>query len=216
MKQIIVGCGRLGAELARELSRRGHDITMIDKDPYKLQDVGRYVRVNTVEGVGFDQDVLTSAGIAQADGLAAVTDSDEANVVIAQVARQKYLVPRVVARIFDPRQAAIYARLGLQIISPTSWGVNRIADLLVYSMLDPVYSIASGQVELLRIELPLMMAGHKVMELTVPGESTVVAITRRGKAFLPTLGTLFEEGDVVHLSVVNSFMGRLSSILMLE
>ena len=81
-------------------------------------------------GVGFDRDVLLEAGIQKADGLAAVTPSDEINVVAGRMAQQIFRVPRVVARVYDPRKAEIYRRLGLQTVSPVVWGVNRVAELL--------------------------------------------------------------------------------------
>ena len=167
----------------------------------------------TVVGIGFDREVLLQAGIDRADGLAAVTASDEANVVAARIARDIFHVPRVVARLYDVRQAEIYKRLGLQTIAPTAWGVNRIAELLLHSPLETVLSLGSGDVELIEAEVPQLLVGKMVRELTLPGELHVVSIMRLNKTFLPTLGTIFQAGDMVHLAVLTSSINRIKELL---
>jgi trk system potassium uptake protein len=213
MMILIVGCGRVGAGLAKALLERGHSVTVVDKDALAFEKLGEKFKGQTVPGVGFDRDVLLKAGIQQADGLAAVTASDEANVVVARIARDIFHVPKVVARLFDVRQAEIYRRLGLQTITPTSWGINRIADLLLYSPLETVSSIGSGEVEIMEAELPRLLVGKTVRELTVPSEIHVVSVTRENKTFLPTLGTIFREGDLLHLAVLATSTDRLKEFL---
>jgi trk system potassium uptake protein TrkA len=134
-------------------------------------------------------------------------------VVVARIARDIFHVPKVVARLFDVRQAEIYRRLGLQTITPTSWGINRIADLLLYSPLETVSSIGSGEVEIMEAELPRLLVGKTVRELTVPSEIHVVSVTRENKTFLPTLGTIFREGDLLHLAVLATSTDRLKEFL---
>jgi trk system potassium uptake protein TrkA len=213
MKIIIVGCGRVGTGLAHVMSLNGHNITVIDKDSAAFGALKKSFSGERIEGIGFDREVLIQAGVERADGLAAVTDSDEANIVTAQLARQMFQVPKVVARVYDPRQAEIYRRLGLQIIATTSWGVSRIAEILTYSQLDPVLNLGSGEVDIMHSDVPALLVGRTVNDLTIPGEVTVVAITRRDKAFIPTLGTVFEAGDQVHLAVVATAMTRLNAML---
>ena len=210
---LIVGCGRVGAGLAKALIERGHSVTVVDKDALAFEKLGEKFKGQAILGVGFDRDVLLKAGIQQADGLAAVTASDEANVVVARIARDIFHVPKVVARLFDVRQAEIYRRLGLQTITPTSWGINRIADLLLYSPLETVSSIGSGEVEIMEAELPRLLVGKTVRELTVPSEIHVVSVTRENKTFLPTLGTIFREGDLLHLAVLATSTDRLKEFL---
>ncbi len=212
MRVIIIGCGRMGSGLARTLTLRGHTVTVVDKEPTAFERLGPSFKGRMVAGVGFDREVLVQAGIERADGLAAVTASDEANVVAARMASQVFRVPRVVARLYDPRKAEIYDRLGLQTINTTSWGINRIADLLCYSQFEPVVSLG-GQVDLVEVQLPPLLAGRTANELTVPGELMVVAISRGGKTFLATLGTVFQEGDVVHLAVLSTAVDRLKALL---
>lgn len=213
MLNLIIGCGRVGAGLAKILIERGHSVTVVDMDAQAFERLGGKFKGQTVLGVGFDHDVLQKAGIQRADGLAAVTSSDEANVVIARIARDIFHVPKVVARLFDVRQAEIYRRLGLQTISPTSWGINRIADLLLYSQMETISSIGSGEVEIIEVELPPLLVGKMVRDLMVQGEIHVVAVTRKNNSFLPTLGTVFSEGDLLHLAVLTTSVDRLKGLL---
>jgi trk/ktr system potassium uptake protein len=213
VKIIIVGCGRVGTGLAEVMSQNGHDVTVIDKDRTAFDHLKQSFAGQRIEGIGFDRDVLMGGGIERADGLAAVTDSDEANIVTAQLARHMFHVPRVVARVYDSRQAEIYRRLGLQIIATTTWGVNRIAEILSYSRLDPVLNLGSGEVNIVQSDVPALLVGRTVNDLTIPGEVTVVAITRRDRAFIPTLGTVFEACDQLHLAVTATEMIRLNAML---
>lgn len=213
MRIIIIGCGRVGSGLAGVLLQRGHAVTVVDIDPASFERLGPAFPGKTVAGVGFDRDVLLGAGIERADGLAAVTGSDEANVVVARLARQAFAVPRVVARIYDPRKATVYERLGLPTIAPVTWGIHRIAEVLCYSWLDAIHSLGSGEVDLVETEIPALLVGRTANELTVPGEIHVAAISRGGRTFLPTLGAVFQRGDLVHLLVLSASADRLKALL---
>jgi trk system potassium uptake protein TrkA len=213
MRLIIIGCGRMGAGLAQVLSQRRHAVTVVDRDVAAFELLGPAFTGKTEAGVGFDRETLLRAGIERADGLAAVTASDETNVVTARLARLMFRVPRVVARLYDPRKAEIYRRLGIQTISTTAWGIHRIAELLGYSELDSIASLGSGEVDLVEIAVPQLLVGRSINEVTVPGEVQVVAISRSGSTFLPTLGTRFQDGDLVHLSVVATSIERLRTLL---
>jgi len=213
MRILIIGCGRVGAGLAKSLVGRGHSVTVVDKDHLAFEKLGDKFNGQTILGIGFDRDVLLKAGIQHADGVAAVTSSDEANVVASRIARDIFHVPKVVARLFDVRQAEIYKRLGIQTIAPTGWGINRIADLLLYSSLETVFSIGSGEVELVETEVPQLLVGRTVRDLTVAGEIHIVSITRDNKTFLPTLGTIFREEDLLHLAVLATSTNRLKKLL---
>ena len=216
MKMIVIGCGRLGAGLARDLSRRAIAVTVVDRDGGAFEKLGPSFQGETVTGVGFDREVLIRAGIEKADALAAVTASDEVNVVTARLARILFRVPRVAARLFDPEKEEVYRRLGLPTISHVTWGVSRLTELLCYSTLQTVKSLGSGEVEMVEVELPQLLVGRTVHELTLLGEIHVVAITRRGKAMLPTVGTEFLQGDLVHLALLTSSSARLKLMLGLQ
>jgi trk system potassium uptake protein TrkA len=213
MKFIVIGCGRVGTGLALDLVRRGHQVTVVDKDPLAFESLGEKFKGEKIVGVGFDRDILIRAGIKKVDGLAAVTASDEANVVAARIARDIFSVPKVVARLYDVNQAEMFSRLGLQTIAPITWGINRIADLLLYSPVESVYSIGSGSVELMEVDVPPLMEGKVVRDLTVIGEIQIVAITRANKTFIPTLGTIFQAGDHIHLALLADSLDRLNQLL---
>jgi trk system potassium uptake protein TrkA len=213
MRIIIIGCGRLGGALCDTLSQQGHEVAVIDRDPQAFDRLEHFFQGETVVGAGIEREVLLKAGIEKADGLAAVTSSDEVNIVAARLARQVFRVPRVVARLYDPRKAEVYRRLGLATISHVTWGVSRIVELLCYSHLDTIKSLGSGEVDIVEVEVPHLLVGRKVNDLTVVGEIHVVAITRQGKTFLPTLGTEFQERDQVHLALLASSAQRLKVIL---
>lgn len=213
MKFVIIGCGRVGAGLAQSLAGHGHTVAVIDKDPAAFARLGERFHGQTIAGMGFDRDVLLQAGIQRADGVAALTSSDEANIVIARIARDVFHVPRVVARLSEISRADVYQRLGIQTIVPTTWGIQRIAELLLYSPLETVYSLGSGDVELIEIDVTPILAGKTVRDLTVSGEIHLVAITRNNKTFLPTQGTIFQPHDRLHLAVLTASANRLRTLL---
>ncbi len=213
MRFVIVGCGRVGAQLANSLSLQGHEVAIIDRDPAAFRRLNPNYRGKKIEGVGFDRDVLLAAGIERADGFASVTNGDNTNVVSARIARQIFRVPKVVTRIYDPRRAEIYRRLGIQTISPTEWGATRIAELLCHPGVTTVLTVGNGEVSVIEVEVSAHLAGHRVNELVIPGETSVVALVRGGRASVPTLGTVLQVGDTLHLSVLATAMGRLSEMM---
>ena len=125
MRVVVVGCGRVGAGLAAGLAGAGDVVAVVDKDPKAFERLGEEFTGQTVEGIGFDRDALERAGVARADALVAVTGGDNSNVVAARVARDAYRVPRAIARIHDPRRAALYEELGIVTVSSTGWPCGR-------------------------------------------------------------------------------------------
>lgn len=216
MKVIIMGCGKIGAQVALRLEAEGHEVTVIDPEPTAFGLLGPGFKGRRLTGIGFDQKVLLDAGIKSAEAFAATSTSDTANIVAARIARTIYHVPRVVCRLYDPRRAEIYKRLGLVTISVTTWGAQRIYELLSHAELDTLLSFGQGQVALVEAAVPPQLEGRSVSQVSVPGEIIVVAITRQGEAFLPILGTEFRRGDVVQFAVHASAMERLETLLGLK
>jgi trk system potassium uptake protein TrkA len=202
----------VGEQLARLLTEQEHEVTVIDYDVAALDRLGEGFRGRKVRGVGFDREVLIQAGIEQADAFAATSASDNANIIAARIARSIFKVPKVVARLYDPRRAEIYQRLGLLTISSTTWGAERIRELLTHTYLDPILTYGSGEVCLLNIETPPALVGRMVKHVTILGEIQVVAITRRGHAFLPLGGSEFQSGDVIHLAVLAASLERIEDL----
>ncbi|MBM6775059.1 potassium channel family protein [Olsenella profusa] len=213
MNVIVVGAGHMGRGLAERLCRQGHNVTVIDRDVEELDELSEGFRGERVVGVGFDREVLARAGVERASAVIACTSSDEANIVIARVARGTYRVPRVIARLYDISKAEAYRRLGIQTISTTDWGIRHACELLTYQEMDTVLEVGSGDVQLVRTDVPALLEGRPVRELSVLGEIQVVAISRNNETFLPTLGTVLEHGDVVYAAVASSASSKFAHIL---
>jgi trk system potassium uptake protein TrkA len=213
MKFIVIGCGRWGAGLASTLVDRGHEVSVVDVDVRAFDRLGDGFNGERIVGSGLDRAVLERAGVERASGLATVTFGDEVNIVVARVAREVFRVPKVVARLYDPQKAQIYRGLGIETISTVEWGVHRIADLLAYSSLDVAVSIGHGGVDVVEAEVPTLLVGRTVADLTIPGEAHVIAISREARTVLPTEGTVLKAGDRVHLIMLASSVGRLKRLL---
>lgn len=213
MKVIIVGCGKMGSGLALNLTRKGHAVTIIDIDPAAFQLLGQGFEGETIVGVGFDRDILEKARIRVADAVIACSKNDDANALIGRIARNYYKVPHIISRLYDPRRAEIYRSLGIQTISTTTWGVARAIEMLSFGQLDSVLTIGDSDVEIIRVDTPALLVSRTVNELTVPGEIQVVAISRGNKTFLPTLGTVFKQNDIIYVSVFASSAKRLEALL---
>ena len=213
MKVIVVGCGRMGAEVALALARGGKQVTVVDCDRRAFARLGAGFAGETVAGIGFDRDVLVRAGIESADALAALTSGDNANIVTARIARTVFRVPKVVARVYDPRRAEVYTRLGLQTVSTTAWGVSRVQQLLVHGELNVIRSIGSGELSIVEHEVPSHWVGRDVGHVSVPGKISVTALLRRDAALLPAHDTVFQQGDLAVIAVTASARGRLEQLL---
>ena len=213
MKIIIVGSGRMGGGLALELQDYGHEVTVIDSSQEAFGRLGAAFRGRTLRGIGFDQAVLKEAGIETCDAIAAFTNNDEANAVVARMAREIFRVPKVVAGLIDIHKGDIYKKLGIQVISPGDWGIRRAVALLSYEPLHTVYTVGEGGVQIKVIDLPPLLAGRKVRELNSMGEYKVITITRNNQSMIPTEEDVFQQGDRVLLAVANESLERLKSLL---
>ena len=213
MRIIVIGCGRTGAGLAKVLDAAGHTVTVVDQDDTTFGRLGPSFGGTRIHGIGFDRDVLLAAGIEAADGIAAVTGDDEVNAVVARLAGRRFRVPRVVARLHDPRKAQIYRRLNVQVVAPVDWGIHRAAALLSFSDIGAVTSLGTGQVDLVEVEVPHLLDQRPIGELTAAGEVLPVAVSRAGRTFIPTPGTTMHAGDIVHLAVVAASRSRLEAML---
>ncbi len=213
MRVIIVGCGRVGSLLTQLLEQEDHQVVVVDKNSSAFQRLPRNFRGQTVTGVGFDRDVLRAAGIERADAFAAVTSGDNSNFVAASVARDTFRVPTVVARIYDPQREQIYRRLGIRTISSTAWGAQKIKRLLIGADLHGSSELGNGEVELIEARVSSLVAGRPVRDLSLPGEAMLFAVVRGGRAFIPTVGTILEEGDLMHISVDRGAIDKLEGLL---
>ena len=213
MRVIVVGCGKLGSSLALELAHRGHDVTVVDTAPHTFRRLGAAFPGRTVEGVGFDRDILEAAGIATVDAVVATTGSDDANALIGRIGRTRYRVPQVIARLHDPRQGHLYRSLGVQPITTIASGVDRICQLLSFEHFEAVLTMGDNDLDLVRIEVPTLLVGAPVSALTAIGEFHIVSIERGNRAFIPTPATKLDDGDILCFAVMTASKPRLKSML---
>ena len=212
MKVIIGGCGRVGAMLATKLSAEGNEIVVIDKYPGSFARLGKNFSGTTLRGMVFDRDTLEKAGADRSDAYIAVTSGDNSNVVSATIAREIYRIPKVVARIFDPRRAEIYRRLGIQTVSSVAWATNEIVSLVMFQHLVRDVSMGGGEVQLVKVSIPPRLAGRTVNDLSSPSEILPVAIVRGGMSFIPTSHEPLNEGDILEAAVATVAMNRFESM----
>jgi trk system potassium uptake protein TrkA len=205
---VIVGCGRVGSSLARNLLGEGHTVSVIDRRAGAFERLGSEFAGATFAGIGFDRDLLVKAGIERAEAVAAVTNGDNSNILVARVARETFGIERVVARIYDPRRAAIYQRLGIATVAPALWTTERVLRRLVPNSAAVEWVDPSAKVSLVERIVGKGWVGRKVLELEREG-IRLVALSRLGSAILPTDSLVAQEGDVLYLAVAHDAMTHL-------
>jgi trk system potassium uptake protein TrkA len=201
MHVVIVGCGRVGSGLARIIEERGHSVAVVDKDPVAFRRLHDGFGGQQVVGVGFDRDRLELAGIRQAAAVAAVTSGDNSNILTARVARETFGVERVVARIYDPRRAVIYERLGITTIATVQWTIDRVLRKLFPESPGDDWVDPSARVVMIERPVAPSWAGRPLSDIDLPGVARTVAVSRMGVARIATPDLVTQDGDVVYLAV---------------
>jgi trk system potassium uptake protein TrkA len=216
MKVVVVGCGRMGADLAYRLFKRGHDVAVIDAEDASFNKLPPDFQGRLYEGEALNQDVLERSGIKNCDALAVVTENDSLNIVTAHMARNHYKVKNVVARNFDPQYRSLFEAFNLQVVSATGWAAQRLEELLYHTDLRTVFSAGNGEIELYEMTIPEGWNSQKLGKLIAHQSCLAVSVTRAGRAFLPTHETILEMGDVLLLSAsldgVQSVRSRLGLV----
>jgi trk system potassium uptake protein len=212
VRVIIIGCGRVGSELTIQLSKVGHDVTIIDKRASAFDRLPPGFEARTIVGLGFDRELLEEAGVKEADAFISVTNGDNSNIVSARVAREYYHVPKVIARIYDPRRAEIYERLNIPTVATTTWGVKQILLMLTHPQ-EVKESIAGGDLFRMRVEVPPHLVGKPVRSVNVPGKVMVAGVDRGGHGFIPVDSSSFQQGDIVHFILQKDAVESLDELL---
>ena len=214
MHVVIMGCGRVGSELAARLEGRGHTVAVIDKREIAFRMLRFDFKGQKVLGYGFDEDVLGQAGIERAGAFAAVSSGDNSNIVAARLTRERFEVPTVVARIYDPRRAEIYQRLGIPTVATVKWTTDQIMRLLIPDQVASDWKDPSEGISLVTMVLPPSWAGWRIEEIESDGHRRVVAVTRVGHARIVTPSFILQEGDQVHLAVDDDGLDELRPMIM--
>ena len=214
MNFIVVGCGRVGAELCYHLFKNGHNVVVVDSRKEAFNRLHPDFRGRTLEGEGLAESVLERAGIREAHGLAAVTNSDTLNAVVAHTAREFYDVPNVVARNYDPNLRSVIEAFGLQTVGSTYWGAQRVEELLLNPLQKVVYSAGNGEVEIYEVRIPDEWSGRTLGKL-MEGlkDCFAVALSRAGRATLPDMSVMLQDGDLLNVSSTFEGMGALTKRL---
>jgi trk system potassium uptake protein len=197
MKVIVVGCGRIGAELAYSMFKRGHKVSVVDEHSSSFNNLPADFEGRFHEGDALNQDVMVRAGIETCDALAAVTNADALNAVVGHIAKTTYKVPNVVARNYDPRLRNLFEVFDIQVVSSTSWGAQRVEEMLTDSEVRAVFSAGNGEVEVYEMLVNEKWNNKKIYELITCGDCKPLAITRAGKAFLPVPESELKLGDIL-------------------
>ncbi len=211
MHIVIMGCGRVGSTLAHILEEQGHSVAIIDQDREAFRKLRSGFRGKRVTGVGFDQDVLIEAGIEEADAFAAVSSGDNSNVISARVVRESFGVERVAARIYDPRRAEVYQRLGIPTVATVRWTADQMLRRLLPDGSEPLWRDPTGAVVLAEVAYSEKWVGEKVHALEDAARTRVAYISRLGEAMLPGPGTVLQEGDVLYVMAAESDLERISA-----
>lgn len=200
MHVVIVGCGRVGSTLGRELVAVGHTVAVVDRKSEAFSRLGESFSGQKIAGIGFDRDILIEAGIEKAGALAAVTNGDNSNILIARVAREEFGIERVVARIYDPKRAEIYERLGIATVATVKWTSERILRRILPELPAVEWTDPSAKVVLVERELPKTLVGTRVLSLD-SAIARIVSVRRLGAAMIPGADTVVQEGDVAYVAV---------------
>ncbi len=213
MHFVVVGCGRVGSSLARILVGEGHTVAVIDKQAKAFRRLGDDLDVRRVQGVGFDRDRLQEAGIEEASALAAVTNGDNSNIMVARTAREVFGVERVIARIYDPRRAAIYEKLGIPTIATVQWTTDRVLRRILPDAPATEWTDPSAGVVLVERAVAPSWAGRRLADLDVAGLARVTALSRLGVGQIPAADLVTQEGDVVYVAVAADRLDELDEHL---
>lgn len=211
MHIVIMGCGRVGSTLAHILEAQGHSVAVIDQDREAFRRLRSGFKGKKITGVGFDQDVLIEAGIETADAFAAVSSGDNSNVIAARVVRESFGVERVAARIYDPRRAEVYQRLGIPTVATVRWTADQMLRRLLPDGTEPLWRDPTGAIVLAEVAYSEDWVGEKVQALEEASRARVAFIARLGEAMLPAPGTVLQEGDVLHVIAVENDLERIGA-----
>ncbi len=203
MHIVIMGCGRVGSAIAHQLDQRGHSVAIIDRNPIAFRRLAPDFGGRPVKGVGFDRKTLAAAGIEDADAFAAVSSGDNSNIIAARVARETFSVSNVVARIYDPKRAAVYERLGIPTVATVPWTTDRLLHALLPEGHVEMWRDPSGIVSLQELKLDEGWLGEPIDKLEAATGARIAFVTRFGNAVLPTESSVIQQGDLVHVLVTD-------------
>ncbi|MFL5799321.1 MAG: potassium channel family protein [Actinomycetota bacterium] len=213
MKVLIMGCGRVGAELTIQLAKAGHEVSIIDKRREAFDRLPPGFEAKTFVGIGFDREDLEEAGIKEAEAFVAVSSGDNSNILSARVAREYYHVPHVIARIYDPRRAEIYERLNIPTVASVRWAAKQVMLMLFHSREEIKETLGGGDLFRMKVRIPEHLVGKHVGVLSADKQVIVAGVERGGQGFIPDSASTFQDGDVAHVIVHRDALDKLDELL---
>jgi len=207
-----MGCGRVGSTIAHILEDQGHSVAVIDQEAEAFRKLRSGFKGSKITGAGFNREILIEAGIEHADAFAAVSSGDNSNVIAARVARESFSVQNVVARIYDPRRAEVYQRLGIPTVATVRWTADQMLRRLLPEGSEPLWRDPTGTVVLAEIACSDAWLGEKVQSLEESARTRIAFISRLGEAMLPGPGTVLQEGDVLHVIAQEGDIDRIAKV----
>jgi trk system potassium uptake protein TrkA len=210
---VVVGCGRVGSSLGIALVKGGHSVAIIDKAAEAFRRLPADWGGEAINGMGFDRPTLEAAGASRAGALAAVTSGDNSNILCARIARETYRIPAVVARIYDPRRAEIYQRLGIPTVATVTWTMEQVHRRLFPEETFTEWTDPTGQIQLVERALPASWCGFAIHQVEALSGARVVVVTRGGIARVGAGDLIGQEGDVLHVAVNDATRLKLEEIL---
>jgi trk system potassium uptake protein TrkA len=208
---VIMGCGRVGSTLAHILEDRGDSIAVIDRDPDAFRKLRSSFKGQKIIGVGFDRAVLTQAGTENADAFAAVSSGDNSNILSARVAREVFGVQRVAARIYDPRRAEVYERLGIPTVATVRWTADQMLRKLLPEGGEPLWRDPTGKIVLADVAFAPHWIGEQVKSVEASTLTRIAFVDRLGQAFVPDASTVLQEGDAIHVVAREDDLERIAA-----
>ena len=213
MHIVILGCGRVGSTVAHELEKSGHSVAVIDQEAGAFKRLGQDFKGKTVTGIGFDRDRLIEAGIEQADAFIAVSSGDNSNILAARVARETFGVGNVIARIYDPRRAEVYERLGIPTVATVAWTSDQILRHVAPVGAAEDWHDPSGSVTLGEVKYHDSWIGVAINKISAEVNVNIAVITRYGKAIIPDQDSVLQDGDIIHVLAQTSDLPHIVSKL---
>ena len=207
-----MGCGRVGSGLARALSRAGHSVAVIDQDPASFRRLGPDFHGQQIRGMGFDRDTLLEARIREAHAFAAVSSGDNSNIIAARVAREQFGVATVVARIYDPKRAQVYERLGIPTVATVPWTTDRLLRAVIPDGLISEWRDPSGTVTIVNLPYHREWIGRTLKSLEDAVGVRAAFVVRFGNGVLPTADTVVQEGDVIYAASLSAHAADIADL----
>jgi trk system potassium uptake protein TrkA len=208
---VIMGCGRVGSTLAHILEDRDNTVAVIDRDPEAFRRLGSAFKGDRVTGIGYDRVVLIQAGIERAHAFAAVSSGDNSNIISARVVRETFGVQRVAARIYDPRRAEVYERLGIPTVGTVRWTADQMLRKLLPEGGEALWRDPTGKIVLAEVAFSAGWIGEQVKAIEASTMTRIAFVDRLGQAFVPEPGTALQEGDVLHVVAREADLDRIAA-----